>query len=241
MDGRIRMEHVSFAYNSQKTIFEDLNLEIQSGESVGIVGANGVGKSTLLRLLTGLNLDFQGNININEKAVTKQTLKDIRKDMGYVFQDADNQLFMSTVYDDVAFAPANYGKKGEELARCVTEALQATGIEHLADRQIYQLSGGEKKLVSIAGILSMNPGIVLLDEPSVALDPRNRRNLIHLLNKFTATRLITAHDLDLILDTCERTILLYEGRIVKDGDTKSILLDRELMHGCGLELPLKYE
>lgn len=241
MDGRIRMEHVSFAYNSQKTIFEDLNLEIQSGESVGIVGANGVGKSTLLRLLTGLNLDFQGNININEKAVTKQTLKDIRKDMGYVFQDADNQLFMSTVYDDVAFAPANYGKKGEELARCVTEALQATGIEHLADRQIYQLSGGEKKLVSIAGILSMNPGIVLLDEPSVALDPRNRRNFIHLLNKFTATRLITAHDLDLILDTCERTILLYEGRIVKDGDTKSILLDRELMHGCGLELPLKYE
>lgn len=239
--GKMKMQQVSFAYNKQRPVLEKINLDISPGESVGVVGANGVGKSTLLRLLTGLNLDFEGKIQINETEVSKDTLKEIRKHIGYVFQDADNQLFMSNVYEDVAFAPGNYGKRGSELDNCVKEALKATGIEHLASRQIYQLSGGEKKLVSLAGILSMEPGIILLDEPSAALDPRNRRNLIHLLNQFTVTKVITAHDLDFILDTCERTILLYEGRIVKDGPSKEILLDKELMYGCGLELPLRYE
>ena len=204
------------------------------------LGKNGVGKSTLLRILVGLNTGFQGDVMVNNIPLEKKNLKTIRKNVGYVFQDADSQLFMSTVFDDVAFAPRNYGMSEAEVNEKTMEALKVVHIEQLKDKQIYKLSGGEKKLASIATILSTEPDVILMDEPSVALDPKNRRNLINILNRLNQAKIIASHDLNMIMDTCERTILLSDGKIIKDGNTKEILLDKELMEESGLELPLGY-
>ena len=144
---------------------------------------------------------------------------------------------MSTAYEDIAFAPRNYGLPKEEIDARVNHALDAIGIQHLRDKQIYKMSGGEKKLVSIATILSMTPDVILMDEPSIALDPRNRRRLIQLLNSFSQIKIIASHDLDMILETCERTILLSNGKIVCDGLTKEILTNQKLLEENGLELP----
>ncbi len=234
----IRLENVSFGYEKEQLILKDISFSAEKGSSIGLVGANGVGKSTLLKLLVGLNLQYTGTMQVCDLPVEKKTLSDIRQHTGYVFQDSDSQLFLSTVYEDVAFGPRNYGLSEEEVSQRVTEALNLTGIAHLQNKQIYKLSGGEKKLASIATILSMQPDLILMDEPSVALDPRNRRNLIRILNSFSQTKLIASHDLDLILETCERTILLAEGRIICDGPTKDILSNQALLEAHGLELPL---
>ena len=147
---------------------------------------------------------------------------------------------MATIYDDVTFAPMNYGLDQAEVRRRTMHALERVKIAHLADKKIYQLSGGEKKLASIATVLSMEPRALLLDEPSVALDPQNRRNLIHVLNELSMTKVIASHDLDFIYDTCDRTIILHHGRVVEDGDTRKILQDQKLLESYGLELPLSF-
>ena len=233
----IDVENVSFGYEKENEILRQVSFHAAETDSIGLIGANGVGKSTLLKLLVGLNLDFTGSIRVEEIPVEKHTLAQIRSKIGYVFQDSDSQLFMSTAYEDIAFAPRNYGLPEEEVARRVEQALAMTGIAHLRDKQIYKMSGGEKKLVSIATILSMTPDIILMDEPSIALDPKNRRNLIGILNSFSHLKIIASHDLDLILDTCGRTILMAEGRIIRDGATGDILRDKELLEEYGLELP----
>ena len=161
-------------------------------------------------------------------------LPKVREKIGYVFQDSDSQLFMSTVFEDVAFAPRNYGLPEEEVEKRVNHALKQIHIEHLRDKQIYKMSGGEKKMASIATILAMTPDIILMDEPSIALDPRNRRSLIHILNDFEHLKIIASHDLDMILETCSRVILMSGGRI---GDAKEILTNQELLEENGLELP----
>ncbi len=234
----IDIEQVSFAYEPKKPIFQDLDLRIREEDSVGLIGPNGVGKSTLLKLLVGLELGFSGSIRVMEIPVEKKTLARVRERIGYVFQDSDSQLFMTTVREDVAFAPRNYGLPEEEVDRRVEHALEQAHISHLADHRIYQLSGGEKKLVSIATILSMTPDIILMDEPSAALDPRNRRNLIRILNEFDHLKIIASHDLDFIWDTCSRVILLGPEGIAYDGAPGEIMRDRELLESCGLELPL---
>lgn len=182
MENIISVSHLSFGYDSKRKVLENINFQLKKGESVGLVGANGVGKSTLLRILVGLNTGFQGDVMVNNIPLEKKNLKTIRKNVGYVFQDADSQLFMSTVFDDVAFAPRNYGMSEAEVNEKTMEALKVVHIEQLKDKQIYKLSGGEKKLASIATILSTEPDVILMDEPSVALDPKNRRNLINILN-----------------------------------------------------------
>ena len=234
----IDVEKVSFGYEKGNEILKDISFHAGEGDSIGLVGANGVGKSTLLKLLVGLNPGFEGSIRVEEIPVQKDMLPKIREKIGYVFQDSDSQLFMSTAYDDIAFAPRNYGLPDAEVRVRVERALEMTGISYLRDKQIYKMSGGEKKLVSIATILSMTPDIILMDEPSIALDPRNRRNLIKILNSFEHLKIIASHDLDMILDTCDRTILMADGRIIRDGDTKEILSDQELPEKYGLELPL---
>lgn len=236
----ISVSDLSFGYDKNQKILDQINFEAGEKESIGIIGANGVGKTTLLKLLVGLNTDFQGTIQVEGIPVEKKMLNQVREKIGYVFQDSDSQLFLSTVYDDVAFAPRNYGLPKNEVESRVNAALKAVNIEHLKDKQIYKMSGGEKKLASIATILSMTPDIILMDEPSIALDPKNRRNLIHILNEFEHLKIIASHDLDMILDTCERTILMSNGRIVKDGETKNILTDKKLLEDNGLELPLRY-
>ena len=238
MTADIEYMDVTFCYQKDRKVLKDICLSVEHGESVGLVGANGVGKSTFLKLLVGLATGYKGRICVQGQPVMKKHLTDIRKKVGYVFQDSDSQLFMSTVHEDVAFGPRNYGCSEEETEKRVMGALQKVKLEALRDRQIYRMSGGEKKLASIATILAMEPEIVLLDEPSIALDPRNRRNLIGILNEMPETKIIASHDLDMILDTCERTVLLAEGKIICQGDTGEILQDRELLETYGMELPL---
>nr|WP_315024486.1 ABC transporter ATP-binding protein [uncultured Aminipila sp.] len=234
----IEVNHLTFSYGRGKEVLSDISFTASGKESIGIIGANGVGKSTLLKLLVGLLLEYTGKIVVNGLEVRKENLPQIREKTGYIFQDADSQLFMSTVYEDVAFGPRNYGYSETEVERRVTEALKMVHIEEMKEKQIYRLSGGQKKLASIATILSMEPNMILLDEPSIALDPKNRRNLIGILNSINGLKVIASHDLDMILDTCERTILISKGRVIKDGITEDILTDRNLLEANGLELPL---
>lgn len=236
---------LSFSYGNTKERFrnqvlDQVNLCVEEDENVGLIGANGVGKSTFLKLLTGLLPMQEGRLRIAGLEMKKENLQQIRAEIGYVFQDSDSQLFMSTVYEDVAFAPRNYGKSEEETRNLVMEALGQVHMEDRKERQIYRLSGGEKKLVSIATVLAMGSKLMLLDEPSVALDPRNRRNLIRILNELPGAKMIASHDLDFVYDTCKRVILLSEGKIAADGRAKEILTDRALLEEHGLELPLSF-
>ena len=237
----IEFQNVSFAYKEKETILNQISFHTKGDESIGLIGANGVGKSTLLKLLVGLCFPKEGSVRIGGLDVTKENLAKIREKTGYVFQDSDSQLFLTTAYEDIAFAPRNYGLAEPEVEKRVEKALEAVHMSHLRDKPIHQMSGGEKKLVSIATILSMKPEIILMDEPSIALDPRNRKNLIRILKEFPYLKIIASHDLDMIWDTCERTILLYGGEIMRDGDTKEILKDKRLLEECGLELPLRFE
>ncbi len=234
----LKIKDLSFTYEDGNKVLDGLNLTAHDGESIGIVGANGIGKSTLMKLLVGLYLNFEGELEVAGHPVNKKNLSHIREHVGYVFQDSDSQLFLSTVEEDVAFGPQNYGLSGEEVKRRVDEALEKVHITHLRGKHNYKLSGGEKKLAAIATILSMEPDIIIMDEPSIALDPRNRRNLIGILNEIQALKIITSHDLDFIMDTCTRALLLDEGRIIADGDVKDILTNKELLEEHGLELPL---
>ncbi len=237
----LKIEHLSFSYEKGQQVLTDISFEARDGESIGIIGANGIGKSTFMKLLVGLYLNYEGVIEVAGHQVNKKNLNHVREHIGYVFQDSDAQLFLSTVEDDVAFGPRNYGLSEEEVEKRVTSAIEKVHIEELRKKQTYKLSGGEKKLSAIATILSMKPDIIIMDEPSIALDPRNRKNLIRILNEITSLKLITSHDLDFIMDTCERTVLLDEGRIIADGATKDILSDKELLEGHGLELPLRLQ
>lgn len=237
----ISFSQVSFSYDKDNSIFKQLSFSIAPGEKVGLVGANGVGKSTLLKLLVGLEFASEGTILVKDTPVTKKTLPQIRKHLGYVFQDANNQLFSSTVFRDVAFGPENYGLPKDVVEKRVTKALSLVHMEAFADKPVYKLSGGEKKLASIASVLSMEPDFLIMDEPSIALDPKNRRNLITILNSLSMTKLIASHDLDFILDTCDRCILLSGNGIAADGNTSDILSQKDLLEAHNLELPLSYQ
>lgn len=234
---KIKIKGLSFGYEKDRAILKNITMQAKGGESIGLIGANGVGKSTLLKLLVGLNLSYSGTICVGGLSVEKKNLPAIREKTGYVFQDSESQLFMNTVYEDVAFAPRNFALDKAQIEARVNQAMALTGIEHLRDRQIYKLSGGEKKLVSIATILSMKPDIILLDEPSIALDAKNRRKLIGILNSLDCLKIIASHDLDMVLDTCGRTILMADGQIIADGATRELLTNQELLETYDLELP----
>lgn len=234
---QIEVNRASFAYEKSKPVIQNLTFQVKKGEAVGLIGANGIGKSTILKMLTGL-LEHEGDIRMFGMEVCRENLSEIRRRTGYVFQDSDSQLFMPTVYDDLAFAPRNYGMERDEVERRVEQALKRAGIPHLKYRQNYKMSGGEKRMACIATILAMEPEVVLMDEPSIALDPYNRRTLIHILNEMPETKLIASHDLDMILETCDRVLLLNADGIKADGDVEEILYDRELLESCRLELPL---
>ncbi len=237
----LTINNLSFAYPSaKKQVIKNMNWSAKGSETIGVIGANGAGKSTLLKLLTGLQLSYNGCISINGIPVKKKTLAQIRKNLGYVFQDSDSQLFMSRVWDDVAFGPQNHGFSEQKIYDKTIAALRQVKIEHLSDQQIYKLSGGQKKLTALATVLACDPEIILLDEPSVALDPANRRNLIQVLNDIKCMKIIASHDLDFIYDTCQRVILINNGVIIYDGDAKEILRNKKLLETNGLELPLSF-
>ncbi len=238
----IEIENLRFCYQKEHYVLSDIGLSVAEGESVGIIGANGAGKSTFLRILTGLLPEYEGQIRIAGLSLERKNYGEIRRKLGYVFQDSDSQLFMNTVEEDVAFGPGNYGFSGTEVKEAVRTALEKTRIEKLAKRHVYRLSGGEKKLAAIAGILALqqDEGVILMDEPSASLDPANRENLIRVIKELKGAKLLASHDLDFIYDTCARTILLSGGKIAYDGETEKILRDRELLEKNGLRLPLSF-
>lgn len=232
------VKNLHYIYPDGREALNGVDFSILHGESVGIVGANGAGKTTLLMLLVGALFPCEGTVTVGEVPVAKKTLPLIRQKVGMVFQNPDDQLFMATVYDDVAFGPRNYKLDEPEVEKRVSRALETVGIEHLKDRAPYKLSGGEKRAAAIATVLSMAPDILVMDEPSAALDPKSRRRLINLLKDFSHTKIIASHDIDMVFELCERTIVLKGGKVISDGLTSDILTNVELMEQCGLEAPL---
>lgn len=234
----VEAKDLFYIYPDGTKALQEITFRITHGEAVGLVGANGAGKSTLLMHLTGILLPVSGMVRVGDYPLTPKTITQIRRSVGFIFQNPDDQLFMPTVFDDVAFGPLNQGLPPEEVEKRVMEALQTVSAVHLKDRPPYKLSGGEKRAVAIATVLAMAPDVLVMDEPTSALDPAARRSLIHLLSGFKHTKIIASHDLDLILDLCERTIVLSEGRIIADGPTMEIFSDEKLLAQGHLEKPL---
>ena len=233
----IEFKDISFSYDKQTKIVQNVALTIKKGETVGLIGANGAGKSTILKLLVGL-LSGEGTILVDGLAVNKSNLPVIRKKIGYVLQDSDNQMFMPTVYEDMMFGLRNYGMTKDEAEARVDEILKQLGLEQLKYRHNHKISGGEKRMAAIATVLAMEPEVILMDEPSTALDPFNRRTVIRTIQSLPQTKLLASHDLDMILETCDRVILLSQVRIVADGDCRTILSDQALLERNRMELPL---
>ena len=231
----VEFQNVSFSYGDVPVV-ENLSFTIQKGETVGLIGANGAGKSTIMKLMLGL-LSGSGEIQVDGLPVCRDNLAEIRKKIGFVLQDSDNQMFMPTVYEDMIFGPRNYGLSKEETEKRVDTVLTQLGLQDLKHRHNHKISGGEKRMAAIATILAMEPEMILMDEPSTALDPVNRRTVINTINRLPQTKLIASHDLDMILDTCQRVILLSHGTIVADGDAETILRDKALLEANRMELP----
>lgn len=237
----VEVKDLEYVYPDGHQALEGVSFRITHGEAVGIIGANGAGKSTLLLHLIGALFPKAGRVRVGDRPVVKETLPQIRQSVGMIFQDPDDQLFMPTVGEDVAFGPLNQGLPGPEVEERVVQALETVGALHLKDRPPYRLSGGEKRTVAIATVLAMAPDILVMDEPSASLDPASRRKLITLLAGFKHTKIIATHDLDLILDLCERTIILSRGRILADGPTLEIFSDEDLLKRGGLEKPFRMQ
>ena len=232
----IRVENCTCGYGGDAPVLHQLSFRIAEGERVGLIGANGAGKSTIMKCMVGL-LSAEGTVCIAGREVCRKELPWIRRQIGYVLQDSDNQMFMATVKQDMIFGPMNYGMSAAEAEKLAKQTLEELGMEFLWDRQNHRLSGGEKRMAALATILTMNPRILLMDEPSLALDPGNRRRLIQVVNHLPQTKLIASHDLDMILDTCQRVILLSRGKIVADGPADHILRDQALLEANRMELP----
>ncbi len=232
---------LSYTYPDGTVGLNGISFRIVHGESVAIVGENGAGKSTLLLHLNGYLSPAKGSVHIGDHTITKKNIQAVRRSVGMVFQNPDDQLFMPTVFDDIAFGPLNLGYTKEEAQAKVQEVLQTVQMEHLAQRPPYKLSQGEKRSVAIAAVLAMSPDILVMDEPTASLDPLSRRDLIRLLRKFQHTKIIATHDLDMVMDVCTRTIVLHKGRIAADGPTKDILLDEDLLRRSKLEKPLSMQ
>jgi cobalt/nickel transport system ATP-binding protein len=237
----VAVEELHYRYADGTDAVRGISFRIHHGESVAIVGPNGAGKSTLLLHLNGYLTPSTGKVRIGDFPLTKETLAEVRRTVGMVFQDPDDQLFMPTVADDVAFGPLNLGLPGDEVERRVVEALTRVEALHLRERPPHRLSGGEKRAVAIASVLSMAPDILVMDEPTTGLDPLARRRLIELLKSFHHTKIVATHDLDLVLDLCPRTIVLHQGAIEADGPTVEIFRDQALLERCHLEKPLRLQ
>jgi cobalt/nickel transport system ATP-binding protein len=235
----LRVANMTHAYAGRAAL-DGVSFEVQRDECVAIVGPNGAGKTTLfLRLCGVLNgTPGQALVNGHDPADPKER-KRLPESVGIVFQNPDDQLFSPTVADDVAFGPLNLGASVDEAKKRVDAALKAVGLPDSGDRVPFQLSGGEKRRAAIAGVLAMHPAVLLLDEPSMFLDPRGRRELIGLIRQLPGTKLIATHDLDLVLDLCSRVLVLDAGQLFADGPTRTILSDAELMGRHGLEVPAR--
>ena len=227
-------EHLTYRYPNGFLALDDVSFCMESGDCVGLIGSNGAGKSTLLAILCGLLLPTSGAVCIDGVSLNKANLALIRNMIGMVFQNPDDQLFMPTVLEDVAFGLLNRGYQPEQIEQKALQTLEHLNILHLAERAPYQLSGGEKRSAAIATVLSMDPHMLLFDEPTAFLDPRSKRNLIHLLRSMTAARLVATHDSDLVSRACNRVLVLHKGKLLADDVPACVLSDVALMEQAEL-------
>ena len=227
-------EHLTYRYPNGLLALDDVSFCMESGDCVGLIGSNGAGKSTLLAILCGLLLPTSGTVCIDGVSLNKANLALIRNMIGMVFQNPDDQLFMPTVLEDVAFGLQNRGYQPEQIEQKALQTLEHLNILHLAERAPYQLSGGEKRSAAIATVLSMEPHMLLFDEPTAFLDPRSKRNLIHLLRSMTAARLVATHDSDLVSRACNRVLVLHKGKLLADDVPACVLSDVALMEQAEL-------
>ena len=234
----VSVSDLHFAYPDGRVALEGVTFVVAPGERLAILGPNGAGKTTLALHLNGLLRAARGSIRIGDLELGDETLSEIRRRVGLVFQDPADQLFMPTVAEDVAFGPANLGFSGEELANRVLEALAAVDAADLADRVPHHLSGGERRRASLATVLAMSPDVLVLDEPASGLDPAGRREVMTTLQEVDITQIIVTHDLPLALELCPRSLIMDHGRVVADGVTREILADRALLAAHRLEMPL---
>lgn len=233
----IRFDNVRYMYPNGYEALKGVSFQINHGEKVALVGANGAGKSTLVLHTNGLLLPTEGGVNVGDIPVCKRTLPIVRQTVGLVFQNQDDQLFMPTVEEDVAFGPLNMRLPPAEVERRVTTSLEAVGALALRKRVGNQLSGGQKRSVAIATVLSMEPNILVMDEPSSNLDPKARRQIINLIRSFSHTCIIATHDLEMVWELCERTIVINDGRVIADAPTQEIFYNKSLLEQSGLEQP----
>jgi len=232
----LAIDDLRFSYPDGRAALHGVSLSISRGEKVALVGPNGAGKSTLLLHLNGI-LRGVGSVVVGDLPVIESTLPAVRAKVGLVFQNPDDQLFSPTVFEDVAFGPLHMGLPEEEVRARVDRALRQVGMDGYADRMPYHLSAGEKKRVSIATVLAMNPEILVLDEPSSGLDPRARRGLITLLDSLPLTMLVSTHDMPMVRELFPRVVVMSEGRVVADGPAERLLGCAELLRVHGLEYP----
>ena len=237
----VEFKNVFFRYPDGTEALNGVNFRITHGESVGVVGANGACKSTLLQHMNGYLVPTSGTITIGDLTLTTKTRREIRKKVGIVFQNPDDQLFMPTVFDDVAFGPLNLGLDEASVRERVRKALGMVNSLTLRDKPPHHLSIGQKSAVAIASVMAMEPDILAMDEPAANLDPRSRRSLITLLKTFKHSKIIASHDLDLILDVCQRCIVIGGGAVVADGPSAEILSNKALLEENNLELPLSFQ
>ena len=246
----IQFEKVTYAYEKGKTVLSEVSFKIEEGETVGLIGANGAGKSTVMKLLLGLagpgagktsGSLTEGRILVDGLEVIPRNLAEIRRKLGFVLQNSDNQMFMPTVIEDMLFGLLNYGMSRQEALQRADSVLKELGQEKLKGLYNHKISGGEKRMAAVATVLAMDPEVLLMDEPTSALDPYNRRIIINTIRKLPRTKIITSHDLDMIYDTCSRVILLSGGSVAADGPAEEILRDKELLEDNRMELPLRYQ
>lgn len=233
------VQNLSFSYPGGHVALRDVSLRMNRGEKIAIVGPNGAGKSTLMLHLNGI-LSGDGRVQVAGLEVTKPNLSTIRAKIGLVFQNPDDQLFSPTVFEDVAFGPLHMGLSEEEVRRRVDQALEQVGMSGYRDRLSHHLSAGEKKRISIATVLSMQPELLAFDEPSAGLDPRARRGLIQLLKEMPLTTLVATHDMLMVFELFPRMVIMDQGRIVADGPTKALMNDAGLLEAHGLERPCNF-
>jgi len=225
----IKIENLTFAYSDGTKALDNINLYITHGESVAILGPNGAGKSTLLKHLNGTLLPTNGTVNIGGVIVTKKTLKKIRSAVGIVFQNTDNQLFMPTVYENVAFGPRNFGLEDKYLKDTVEKAISDVGAINLINKHPFRLSGGEKRKICIASVLACNPEILVLDEPTAEVDPKGLKDIANLLNGFAHTKVISTHNLKFATAVCKRGVVLKQGKVIFDGEMCNLVKNFELL------------
>ena len=237
----VGVKDLHYAYPDGTPALDGVTFTLHHGEAVGLVGGNGAGKSTLLLHLAGVLAPRSGEVRVGDWPVTPGTLREVRRSVGLVFQDPDDQLFMPTVEDDVAFGPRQLGLDEREVEARVEDALARVGAAHLRRRAPHRLSGGEKRAAAIAAVLAMAPSVLVLDEPSSNLDPASRRTLIGQLRAFEHTKIVATHDLDLVVEVCQRTIVLAGGKVVADGPTAEVLSDDVLLARARLERPLRLQ